>query len=387
MRVLFIARYRDPSMHRKVQWMAQTPDVTIRAIYPNRWSDGLVDVAQTGATEAGLERRVLGLIGSPTDPHRAFYRTFSFGMGGFRPHIIHAEEEPDSLAALQIVLCRRLFAPSAKLLLHTWQNLDRPLSRAVKLVLGTTLAGADAIFCANRESVALLRRRGYNRPTPLIPAIGVDTELFTHQPPLTGGPFVVGYVGRLVVEKGIDTLIDAVAHLQAESLPRPMHLRLIGAGAAEPVLRRRVEQAGLTETVEFLPPVPPSQIAQQMAGLDALVLPSRTTPVWKEQLGRVLLEAMATGVPVIGSDSGAIPEVIGDAGLVFPEGDVPGLADRIGRLLADPALAADLARRGLERAEKEYSQRVLAARTVDFYRQIRSSNFGKSRTSSEDVLQ
>lgn len=370
MRVLFIARYRDPSMHRKVQWMARQPDVTIRAVYPSRWNDGLVDVAQTEGNEEGLERRVLEMIGSPTDPHRAFYRTFNFGMGTFRPQIIHAEEEPDSLAALQIALCRRLFAPRARLLLHTWQNLARSLSRPVQWVLGQTLAAADGIFCANREAADLLRQRGYSRPTPLVPAIGVDTELFIPRQKGKSSLFVVGYVGRLVPEKGIETLIDAIARLVAVNLPRPLRLRIIGAGPHESALRGRVKEAALTGTVEFLPPVLPSQIARQMAELDALVLPSRTTAVWKEQLGRVLLEAMAVGVPVIGSDSGAIPEVIEEAGLIFPEGDASALAERLRRLLADPLLAVDLTRRGIERAEQVYSQRVLAARTVDFYRQV-----------------
>lgn len=370
MRVLFIARYRDPSMHRKVQWMAQSPDVRIRAIYPARWDDGLVAVSQAAGDEERVQRRVLGMFGAPTDPHRAFYRTLTFGMRGFRPHIIHAEEEPDSLAALQIALCRRLFAPQAKLLLHTWQNLDRPLSPPVRWVLGRTLAAADGIFCANRKAAALLAQRGYNRPTPLVPAIGVDTALFTPRPFRRSDNFVVGYVGRLVAEKGIDTLIDAATRLVQADLPSPLHLRIIGAGPEKARLRRRAEEAGLAGTVEFLPPSPPAQIAQQMAELDALVLPSRTTPVWKEQLGRVLLEAMATGVPVIGSDSGAIPEVIGDAGLVCPEGDAEALAEAIRRLAFTPFLAAEFARRGLARVEGHYSQRTLAARTVEFYRQV-----------------
>lgn len=376
MRVLFIARYRDPSMHRKVQWMAQAPDVTIRAIYPSRWNDGLVAVTQSGGKEEHLERRALAMFGAPTDPHRAFYRTLSFGMIGFRPQIVHAEEEPDSLAALHIALCRRLFAPRARLLLHTWQNLNRPLGRPVQWVLGRTLAAADAVFCANREAAGLLRLRGYKRPTPLIPAIGVDTELFTPRQAAKRGGFVVGYVGRLAAEKGIETLIDAAALVEpvetgADGMrPRALHLRIIGGGAQEISLRRRVEEAGLTERVEFLPPVPPAQIARQMAELDALVLPSRTTTVWAEQLGRVLLEAMATGVPVIGADSGAIPEVIGDAGLLFPAGDAERLAAALRRLMAEPILAAALSRRGLARAESEYSQRVLAARTVGFYQQV-----------------
>ena len=67
----------------------------------------------------------------------------------------------------------------------------------------------------------------------------------------------------------------------------------------------------------LLPQIPSDQVAVEMRKLHALVLPSRTTPRWKEQFGRVLIEAMACGVPPVGSDSGEIPHVIDDAGLVF----------------------------------------------------------------------
>lgn len=370
MRVLFIARYRDPTMHRKVEQMAQAGDLLIRHVFPQVWEDDLLRVDQKLPDMPRLQRRPVGMIGSPVDPHRSFYRTLTFGIREFRPHIIHAEEEPDSLAALQIALCRRLFAPRAKLLLHTWQNLDRRLSRAVKLVLGASLAGADAIFCANQEAVELLHQRGYCKPTPVIPAVGVDTEQFRPRLTQARGTFRIGYIGRLVPEKGIDTLLQAAALLAEQKETPDCQVVVVGGGPVEASLRQQVQAAGLHAGVEFIPPVPTGQIAGLLGGLDALVLPSRTTPVWKEQLGRVLLEAMAVGVPVIGSDSGAIPEVIGDAGLIFPEGDAVALADRLAQLLTDGSLGDELARRGQVRANGLYSQKELAARTVEFYRQM-----------------
>jgi len=104
--------------------------------------------------------------------------------------------------------------------------------------------------------------------------------------------------------------------------------------------------------------------------LDALVLPSLTRPNWKEQFGRVLVEAMACGVPVVGSDSGEIPNVIGEAGMIFAEGDVWALRARLSRLMADPALREELARKGRERVLAHYTQAQVAAETYQVYREL-----------------
>lgn len=371
MRVLLIARYRDATMQRKVDYLAQAQDVDLCHILPSHWRDDLLDVRQVSAQNRYLQR-VAPMVGKPSDPHRAFYRTLTFHMRQFRPDIVHAEEEPDSLSALQIAWARRLFAPKARLLLHTWQNLDRPKSWAVRWVTDRTLAAADLVFCANQEAAALLRRRGFERPLPIIPSIGVDTEVFipcpTQQPDAGQSP-IIGYVGRFVPEKGIETLLHAFAELRRTELPHA-RLRLIGDGPQRTSLIDLTLTLGIQQSVEFRTPLPPVEIATAMCDFSVLVLPSRTTAVWKEQLGRVLLEAMACGVPVIGSDSGAIPEVIGDAGLIVPEGDAVALAAAIVQLFASPELRNDLGKRGRIRVETHYSQRHLANQTLAVYRQV-----------------
>jgi glycosyltransferase involved in cell wall biosynthesis len=365
-----IARYRDASQRRKAEYLADEADLQLRLLCPAEWKDDLLQTAQQATTFGALEQWVLPMVGQSSDPHRAWYRTLTFGLRRFQPQIIHAEEEPDSLAALQLALARRLFAPHARLLLHSWQNVDRPKGAAVMAVLRQTLRSADGIFCANQAAVQLLRTLGYQRPTPVTPAIGVDTELFRPcaERRGAGDPFVVGYLGRLVPEKGIDLLIQAVASLVRGG--QPVRLRLIGGGPERDLLAALAAAEGISERVEFIAPIPPALIAPALCRLDCLVLPSRGTPVWEEQLGRVLLEAMASGVPVIGSSSGAIPEVIGEGGLVFPEGDVAALAVSIERLRSDPALRHALAAVGLTRAQEVYAQRALARRTADFYREI-----------------
>jgi len=116
-----------------------------------------------------------------------------------------------------------------------------------------------------------------------------------------------------------------------------------------------------------LPAVPSTDVPSVLQQLDVLVLPSRTTAHWKEQFGRVLVEAMSCGVPVVGSSSGEIPHVIGDAGMVVPEGDVALLRSVLLKLFHQPVLCRDLAQRGRERVLQHYTQAALAAKYYDVY--------------------
>ncbi len=108
----------------------------------------------------------------------------------------------------------------------------------------------------------------------------------------------------------------------------------------------------------------------QLRRMDLLVLPSLTRPNWKEQFGRVLMEAMACQVPVLGSDSGEIPYVIGEGGRVVPEGDVAALRGAIAALSIAPDERRELGRRGRERVLAHYTQQRVAAETVALYRRL-----------------
>ncbi len=118
--------------------------------------------------------------------------------------------------------------------------------------------------------------------------------------------------------------------------------------------------------------VPSAEVADEMRKLHAFVLPSHTTPRWKEQFGRVLVEAMASGVPPVGSDSGEIPHVVGDAGLIFREGNVEDLTHKLRLLVDNPALHATLAKRGRERVLTHYTQHAIARAYYDAYREMLS---------------
>ena len=133
------------------------------------------------------------------------------------------------------------------------------------------------------------------------------------------------------------------------------------------MLEQLARDLGIQERVQFDGAISSAQMPAYLQQLDVLVLSSRTLPNWKEQFGRILVEAMASGVAVVGSDSGEIPHVIGDAGLVFPEDDVDALHDRLLNLMRSDELRQQLAERGRQRVLANYTQQEIAAQTVAVY--------------------
>jgi len=148
---------------------------------------------------------------------------------------------------------------------------------------------------------------------------------------------------------------------------------LAGSGPDQPRLAELAQRLQIAERVRFLPWMLSAQIADYYRSLDVLVLPSRSRSNWKEQFGRVLVDAMACGVPVIGSTCGEIPNVVGDAGLVFPEGDAAALRDRLRAVQNDPSLRRNLARRGRQRVLDRFTQEQIARQTYAVYCEVMSN--------------
>ncbi len=208
--------------------------------------------------------------------------------------------------------------------------------------------------------------KGYHGPITVIPQFGVDPAAFAPRPSdRSNDPFVIGYAGRFVEEKGIDLLLEAAAGLDGK-----WRVDLIGSGPWQDRLTELARSLGIADRVRFLPWVSSSQIADVYRSFDVLVLPSRSRPNWIEQFGRALTEAMACGVPVIGSTCGEIPNVIGEAGLIFPEGDAETLRDRLRCLQVQPLLQAELAQRGRQRVLDHFTQAQIARKTYEVYDRV-----------------
>jgi glycosyltransferase involved in cell wall biosynthesis len=177
---------------------------------------------------------------------------------------------------------------------------------------------------------------------------------------------VIGYLGRLVPEKGLELLMRVLERLQT-----PWRALFVGTGSMEAALRTWADRYG--DRVRLCTNVKHGDVPQYLNAMDILCAPSQTMPNWQEQFGRMLIEAFACGVPVIGSDSGEIPYVIQDAGVVVGEKDEQGWLEALSDLLESPSRRDELAAKGLERSHSIYAWPVIAKQYLEFFTELSDS--------------
>ncbi|MDQ1431287.1 MAG: hypothetical protein QOF40_1889 [Actinomycetota bacterium] len=363
-RVLLLSRAALVASYRpKLEAIARTPGLELTVVVPPRWQEpGRVQELEPGPTP-GYELVVEPIVWNGSF-HTHSYPRLARRLRVVRPDVLHIEEEPYNVATLQATrLAKRA---GARVVCFTWQNIDRRYPPPFSAIERATLARIDHLLCGSQAALEVWRAKGYHGDASVVPQVGVDPDTWTpraHDAPAR--PFTVGYVGRLVPEKGVDGLLRAFAGAQ---LPDDARLVVAGDGPGRAALEAQARTEGLADRTEFRGWAPSGDMPARLRALDVLVLPSRTRPNWKEQFGRVLVEAMASGVAVVGSDSGEIPHVIGNAGIVVPEGDERALGAALERLASDPDLVATLGRRGRARVTQEFTQERVAGRTVDAYR-------------------
>jgi glycosyltransferase involved in cell wall biosynthesis len=349
---------------RKLEELARLPDLDLHVMVPPYWREGKKRLILERMYTAGYHLHVLAMAFNGNF-HLHFYPGLRRVFAQVHPDLVHIDEEPYNLATFQAMRLSRLCG--ARAIFFTWQNLLRHYPFPFSSLERYNLTHAAYAVAGNQEAVHVLRAKGYTGATTVIPQFGVDPELYCkHQTPTRADrPFTIGYLGRMVEEKGVQTLLRAVAELQGE-----WRLRLVGDGPYLPQLHALCVRLGLGQRAAFQARLPSQDMPRQLNELDVLVLPSLTRRNWKEQFGRVLIEAMACEVPVVGSSSGEIPNLIADAGDIFPEGNVPDLRDALVKLIRSPDLCADLGRRGRARVLARYTQRQIALDTYAVYTQV-----------------
>lgn len=363
MRVLMLSKACIVGIYqRKLEEIARR-GVELLVLVPPSWKDERGETKLERVYTQGYRLEVTPITFNG-NYHLHFYPQFARALHDFRPEIVHIDEEPYNVATWQALHHAR--RAGAKSLFFSWQNIRRSYPPPFNLGERWVLQNVDYALMGTDSAAQVWREKGYAGPLRVIPQFGVDPDLFQPQPRDPNNLFTIGYFGRLVEEKGVHILLDALARLDN----RDWRLRIIGNGPQRTALEKQAVQLGIAECVQFCDLIPSAQMPAQYAALDAYVLPSLTRPHWKEQFGRVLMEAMASGVPVIGSDSGAIPDVIGDAGLIFPEGDADALAKQLYKLQRDAVLRESLCEKGRARVLNHFTHEQVAQSTIEVYQEM-----------------
>lgn len=365
------------------------PTVEVAVVVPKYWNPGGVQSKKIESQSKKEERFSVVPISNFSQNNQGL---LSFGaevvplLRKFKPDIIQVEQGAKSLGYAELITLNRLLNIKAKNVLFTWWNLPYEVKFPVSLLEGYNLRHTDGLVAGNQDGADVLREHGYCGPACVMPQLGVDETLFQpeQQPELAAqqgiqpDDFVIGFAGRFVEEKGLLTLFDALQQLSNAKLKRPWKLLLLGRGPLEERLKEQAATMGFSDRIIWINSVPHSDVPKYINLMDTLILPSETTYAiqtlsatgWKEQFGHVLIEAMACKVPVIGSDSGEIPHVIEDSGLIFPEGDAASLAGRIITLMNYPTQHYQLAEKGHHRVLEKYTNTALASRLLSFYKAL-----------------
>ncbi len=265
-----------------------------------------------------------------------------------RPDAVWVQEEPIDPFLLEILALHR-FGRRPRIVASVCENIfpaPAPLERVARRLLWPRL---NRLIAVAAPSIDGIRAAGMPRSVPAksLVAGGLEPPAGVRPLPLPfGAPdFVVGFAGRIVEEKGWRLLVRALA-----ALPDEFKLAVAGTGPDLDELA-----ASLPGRVHCVGLLPKTELWSFYAALDCLAVPSLTTPRWKEQLGGTLLDGLAMGVPVVAFASGGLPDAMGEAGLLVPEGDAAALGDALRQLHDDPSLRARFAASGRERFRREFS--------------------------------
>ena len=342
----------------------------VTAVAPSFVQSGLgpIDIERQNVEQLSLKILPLHLTGFP---QLLFYGRQLRDLLRERWDVVHCWEEPYVLVGGQVAW----FTPrTTPLAFYTFQNLDKryppPFGRIERYCIDRC-----AGWIASGESVARVQlARGYDRKPHRVIPLGVDLaafkpddaarsavrrELGWDQP----GACVVGFLGRLVEEKGLRLLMSILSKTAS-----PWRAMFVGMGPLETELRNWAANFG--DRVRIVTGVDHQRVPAYLNAMDILCAPSQTTPRWREQFGRMIVEAFACGIPVIASNSGEIPYVVGDAGIIADERDEVLWTAALATLLESPDRRRELASRGLDRARTRFDWRIVARQHLDFFDEL-----------------
>ena len=246
----------------------------------------------------------------------------------FKPDCLYIYHEPYAVATFQMLRAAKSVS-DAPVGVRSAQNLLKRYPTPFRQMEHHVYSNSDFAVVVSDNVADVMRQKGYKPPISVVP-MPVDRDAFFPGPEVVGGPLRVGFVGRLVPEKGVDTALRAIAALPRRSAT----LTVVGAGPEEANLRGLAARLGLEDAVHFTGWLDRGATAESYRHLDVVVVPSKETPIWQEQFGRVIIEAAASSVPSIVTRSGELPFLLADigAGWVIDEDDHAIMAEILNRL-------------------------------------------------------
>jgi glycosyltransferase involved in cell wall biosynthesis len=223
--------------------------------------------------------------------------------------------------------------------------------------------GAVGLAGITKPALDLLSADASPGARAVLPQLGFEIPGYAPTRP-PNGSVLFTVVGRIVPERGIDLLFDALADVFGD-----WRLQIVGTGPSQEPLEAQAQRLGLSARIDWLGAVPRQELGGLWTSADAILSPSRSTPTWVEPSGSVVLEAMAWGVSAIVSRCGALPDVVGDAGMVIDEGDRPALSRAMSRLVEDPSRARTLGALARQRVLEHYGDGPIAERMAKFWKE------------------
>jgi glycosyltransferase involved in cell wall biosynthesis len=313
--------------------LASRDDIDVHLLVPAVWQEFGRTLVADPATDPRLKLHILPIRfprAGPMNWYLHFYPGLRRLISEIDPDVIHLWEEPWSVVAMQA----RILKGRAAMVLEVDQNILKRLPPPFEAMRKHVLRRTGHVLSRSPDATDVVRANGYGGPVSPI-GYGVDQSIFF--PAAKAAPVKsslrIGYVGRLIEEKGLDDALDALAQTGAG-----VSLAIMGEGPYERMLRQRIVELGLESKVTIRGWDRPAAVGEFMRSLDLMILLTRTTKSVREQFGRVIVESQACGVAVIGSQCGAIPDVIGDGGWIIPEQDPGALATLLDEIAANPAL-------------------------------------------------
>ena len=359
--------YYEMDRREKLRILSTSFGVNLTLLLPACWKHSLRDLIFTpGVDEPYRTLSKKAILAGRNNLY--FYPCLPCYIISRWPQIVHCEEEPFSFTTCASIILGKSIG--ARTLFFTWQNLPMFLPFPYNFFDRISMRLADAAIAGNFDGKQILKKKGFTKPIFVIPQLGISHDFGKKVsqepmlPRLSGNGFIAGFVGRIIKFKGIDTLIRAISLLGEENTAL-----IIGRGEELPALRKLAAELEIEGRITFMDTVPHEDIARYMKTMDVLVLPSLTGEDWKEQFGQVLIEAMSCGTPVVGSDSGAIPSVIGNAGMVFKEGDANDLAEKLKHMMNE-TVRESFRQKGFNRVESCFTHERVAAATHAVYRYL-----------------